>query len=119
MRDVLRCVICGLPLPEGDDGGEVCSRRCAGRRAEARALRHEADKHRVRILEEVGSLRRGTTICPGELALRVLPGTDNPLQILRPFLQELAEEKKLRWLQKGKVVWWEKVRGPFRVGPPK
>jgi hypothetical protein len=116
-----------LPLPrvskqnqEAGNGQEelvrICSRRCAGKRAEsAEVVRNRAALEAL-ILTEVRALRKGTTVCPGELSHRVLPGVDQPLTVLRPLIYELAAAGKLRLRQKGAVVLWEKVRGPFRVG---
>ena len=70
----------------------------------------------AQVLAELAELGPGTTICPGELSHRVLPGVDQPLTVLRPLLFELAAGRQLRLSQKGAVVGWWKIRGPFRVG---
>jgi len=69
------------------------------------------------ILVEISALRKGTSVCPGELSHRVLPGTDQPLSLLRPLIFELSEAGKLRLSQKGTLLPWWKICGPFRVAP--
>lgn len=112
-----RCRICVLPLPRNPDESGICSRKCAGRKAESERIMEDRDKLKHSILVEVSSLRKGTSICPGELSHRVLPGTEQPLSLLRPLIFELAEAGKLRLSQKGTLLPWWKIRGPFRVAP--
>ena len=76
----------------------------------------ERDALTGKVLAALAELRAGTTICPGELSHRVLPGVEQPLTVLRPLLFELAAGRQLRLSQKGSVVGWWKIRGPFRVG---
>lgn len=117
MLDASRCRVCALPLPASGADDGICSRRCAGRRRESAAVAVDAPALKERILAEVATVRPGTTLCPGELSHRVLPGLELPLTLLRPLIYELAGERKLRLSQKGKTMLWEKIRGPFRVSP--
>ena len=111
-----RCRICSLPLPSKDDGGGICSRRCSGRKVESAQVAADAVALKARILVEVALLKPATTVCPGELSLRVLPQTLLPLTLLRPLIFELAAARKLILRQQKTVVLWHKIRGPFRVG---
>ncbi len=54
-------------------------------------------------------------MCPGALAQRVLPGVRDPLTLLRPLLFELQEKGRVALSQKGAVLPWWKIRGPFRI----
>jgi hypothetical protein len=74
-----------------------------------------SDQLKHAILVEISTLRKGTSVCPGELSHRVLPGTEHPLSLLRPLIFELAESGKLRLSQKGTLLPWWRIRGPFRV----
>lgn len=112
-----RCRVCALPLPTMDDDSGICSRRCAARKRESTAIAADAAAIKARILSEIARLKPGTTVCPGELGHRILPETEQPLILLRPLVYELAAARKLRLRQKGDVVLWQKIRGPFRVGP--
>ena len=111
-----RCRICSLPLPRSGADDGICSRRCAARRKESARVAADAVVLKEQILTEISTLRKGTTICPGELSQRILTGTDQPLSLLRPLLFELAEARKIRLSQKGSIVLWPQIRGPFRVG---
>lgn len=111
-----RCRICCLPLPSKDDGGGICSRRCSGRKNESAQVAADGVALKARILVEVALLKPATTVCPGELSLRVLPQTLLPLTLLRPLIFELAASRKLILRQQKKVVLWHQIRGPFRVG---
>ena len=111
-----RCRICALPLPAKDDGSEICSRRCAGRKIESTKVAIDSALLKARILEEVATLKHGTTVCPGELSHRVLSDSLLPLTLLRPLIYELAAAGKISLRQKGAAVIWQKIRGPFRVG---
>jgi Protein of unknown function (DUF3253) len=110
-----RCRICALPLPAKDDGSGICSRRCAGRKTESAKVAADSASLKARILAEVATLKHGTTVCPGELSHRVLPDTVLPLTLLRPLIYELAAARKFSLRQKGTVIIWQKIRGPFRV----
>lgn len=113
-----RCRICSLPLPAKDDGSGICSRRCAARKTESAKVAADAPSFKELILNHMAILSKGTTICPGELSHRVLPDTTVlPLALLRPLIFELAAAGKIILRQKGKVILWQKIRGPFRVGP--
>jgi len=115
LQDEGRCRVCALPLPANAADG-ICSRRCRGlKRESARVTGEERVQWRARILERVGQLREGTTICPGQLSQELLPGIERPLTLLRPLIFELQEEKKVRLTQKGQPVILRKIRGPFRV----
>ena len=70
----------------------------------------------VKLLLEVAAFRQGTTVCPGELSRCLLPGVDQPLTVLRPLIFGMAAARRLRLSQKGTVVGWWKIKGPFRVG---
>lgn len=110
-----RCRICLLPLPRNADESGICSRRCAGRKVESAHVAENREELKQSILVEISALRKGTSVCPGELSHRVLPGTEQPLSLLRPLIFELAEAGKLRLSQKGTLLPWWKIRGPFRV----
>ncbi len=112
-----RCRICALPLPPRSAGEGICSRRCAGLRGESAAVEEQAHALMERLLAEVARLRRGTTVCPVDLAQRVLPQVAQALTVLRPLIFELAESGRLRLSQKGALVRWPKISGPFRIGP--
>lgn len=111
-----RCRICLLPLPRGKNDNGICSRRCAGRKEESALVAERSEELKSALLLEISSLRKGTTVCPGELSHRVMAGTDQPLSLLRPLIFELAEAGKIRLSQKGVILPWWKIRGPFRVG---
>jgi len=87
-----------------------------GRKTESARVAAEATSIKARILLEVARLERGSTVCPGELSLRVLPETVLPLTLLRPLIYELAEARKIILRQNKNVVLWQTIRGPFRVG---
>ena len=112
-----RCRVCALPLPAGPCDNGICSRRCADRRRESGNVARTAATLKERIVEEISKLKRGTTMCPGELSQRILPGLEQALTLLRPLIFELADARRLRLSQKGTVTIWPKIRGPFRVGP--
>ena len=112
-----RCRICALPLPAKDDGSGICSRRCASRKNESTKVAANSASLKARILVEVATLKHGTTMCPGELSHAVLPDTELPLALLRPLIYELAAARKITLRQKGAAIIWQKIRGPFRVGP--
>ena len=111
-----RCRVCALPLPASGADDGICSRRCAGRRPESAAAAREGSELKAKLLAEIALLKSGTTICPGELSQRILPGVDQPLTVLRPLIFELAMSRRLRLSQKGTILLWQKIRGPFRVG---
>ncbi len=111
-----RCRICLLPLPHGKNENGICSRRCAGRKEESAQVAERSEELKSAILMEISTLRKGTTLCPGELSQRVMAGTEQPLPLLRPLICELAEAGKIRLSQKGTILPWWKIRGPFRVG---
>lgn len=69
------------------------------------------------VLRELQSLKRGSSICPGQLARKVLPGVEEPLRLLRPLIYRWAEQGHLRLSQKGHILPWWKIRGPFRILP--
>ncbi len=64
------------------------------------------------VLAELGALRDGATMCPGALARRL--GTTQAR--LRPLLQALAAERRLRITQRGEAADLATLRGPYRVG---
>jgi len=110
-----RCPVCALPLPRNVSEG-TCSRRCAGLRPLSLAINGPQETHwRAAILERLGALRPGTTICPGELAVDLLPEIDKPLTVLRPLLYQLAEEGRVVLSQQKRTIPWWKIRGPFRI----
>lgn len=113
-----RCRVCGLPLPKDGEPG-VCSRRCAGLRKEAEACARAHGEWEDLVLKELANLSRESTMCPGELCQRLMPGTEKPIGILRPLLFYMAERGRIRVSQKGRVIPWFKIRGPFRVGVKK
>lgn len=113
-----RCRVCLLPLPAGTCDQGICSRRCAGRKSESADVARSVAKLTEQILAEISQLKKGTTICPGELSQRILHGSEQPLTLLRPVIFGLADARRLRLSQKGTVMIWPKIRGPFRVGPP-
>lgn len=67
------------------------------------------------VRRELATLRPGATMCPGELARRVLPGTPDPLGALRPWLAEMERSGEVRITQRGRPASLETLRGPFRV----
>jgi Protein of unknown function (DUF3253) len=79
-------------------------------------IAQESSVMKERLLTAIAKLKPGTTICPGALSQEVLPGTDQPLTVLRPLIFELAISRRLRLSQKGTIMLWQKIRGPFRVG---
>ncbi len=111
-----RCRVCALPLPASGAEDGICSRRCAGRRRESAAAARDASDLKAKLLTEIALLKAGTTVCPGELSHRILPGTEQPLTVLRPLIFELSMTRRLRLSQKGVITLWHKIRGPFRVG---
>lgn len=111
-----RCRVCALPLPATGAEDGICSRRCGGRRRESAAAARDSAQLKAQILVEIGLLKTGTTMCPGELSQRLFPGMDQPLTVLRPLIFELAISRRLRLSQKGTITLWHKIRGPFRVG---
>jgi hypothetical protein len=111
-----RCRVCALPLPATLPEDGICSRRCAGRRRESAVIAQESSVMKERLLAGIANLKAGTTICPGALSQEILPGTDQPLTVLRPLIFELAILRRLRLSQKGTIMLWQKIRGPFRVG---
>ncbi|MES2440703.1 MAG: hypothetical protein V4584_16675 [Verrucomicrobiota bacterium] len=111
-----RCRVCALPLPAKGAEHGICSRRCAGRRRESAAVARDEGVLKQKLLAEIADLKPGTTVCPGELSHRILPGTDQPLTLLRPLIFELSMSRRLRLSQKGTITLWQKIRGPFRVG---
>ncbi len=111
-----RCRVCALPLPETGAEDGICSRRCAGRKRESAIVARDAADLKKNILTEISVLKSGTTVCPGELSHRILPGMDLPLTLLRPLIFELSMSRRLRLSQKGTITLWQKIRGPFRVG---
>ncbi|MCS6770757.1 MAG: DUF3253 domain-containing protein [Kiritimatiellae bacterium] len=114
LQTIPRCSVCALPLPRGSTS-DVCSRRCAGRRADAEFVRRESARLEHEILKYLRSLPRGSTLCPGLLARRVLPSMEEPLTVLRPLLFRLQDRGRITLSQKGSAVPWWKIRGPFRV----
>jgi len=116
MQKAGRCAVCGLPMPE-KDCGDVCSRRCASRRGISRSLQNcKRRALEAEILRVVSDLSEGSTICPGDLSRKVLPGVEEPLRLTRPLIFFLQQQGRLRLSQKGVVMPWWKIRGPFRVG---
>jgi hypothetical protein len=111
-----RCRICALSLPANGAEDGICSRRCAGKKQASAAVAKDAAVLKEMLLKEIAGLKPGTTVCPGELSHRVLPGTDQPLTVLRPLIFELSISRRLRLSQKGTITLWQKIRGPFRVG---
>jgi len=65
----------------------------------------------ARILAELATLKTGTTMCPGALALRL--GTT--LRDLRPTCLRLAESGRIRVTQRGQSADLRTLRGPFRI----
>lgn len=111
-----RCRVCALPLPASGADDGICSRRCAGRKRESAAAAENSAQLKTQLLGEIARLKTGTTVCPGELSQRILPGVDQPLTVLRPLIFELSISRRLRLSQKGIIMLWQKIRGPFRVG---
>ena len=74
----------------------------------------KSDALETRILEQLRTLRAGTTMCPGRLSVNL----GSRLALLRPTFQAMARQGRLRLLQKGKVVADpDRIKGPFRVAP--
>lgn len=67
------------------------------------------------VLAELSRLRPGTTLCAGELARRVFPGKERPLDSLRPVLLRMERSGSVRVMQRGQAADLETLRGPFRV----
>lgn len=63
------------------------------------------------IFAELGGLRPGATMCPGELARR-LGATQADL---RPVLAKLAAERRILVMQRGAPADLATLRGPYRV----
>jgi hypothetical protein len=94
----------------------VCSRRCAGlRKKSQQILQLEAEKWCSELVRRLRLLDRASTVCPGDLCVQVMPGVDKPLTLLRPLLFQMAQAGTLTLQQKGKIVPWWKIKGPFRV----
>ncbi len=110
-----KCRVCGLDLPRAGADDGICSRACAGRRGESRAVLADEAALAEAILSELRTLAKDSTLCPGELSVRIRPGVAKPIGVLRPVIFRLAQAGTLRTLQKGHVVPWTKIRGPFRV----
>jgi hypothetical protein len=111
-----RCMVCGLQMPRNSED-EVCSRRCAGLRNTAVLLQTtQLQEIQSAILSFASQLRDGATICPGTLAQKILPTVQDPLRLLRPVFFYMQETGRIRLSQKGAVLPWWKIRGPFRVG---
>jgi hypothetical protein len=66
---------------------------------------------RERMLERLGRLRPGTTMCPGRLARDC--GTT--LVAARGEIMALADQRKIALSQRGADVAPGEIRGPFRV----
>ena len=111
-----RCRVCALPLPASGADDGICSRRCAGKKRESASAASDSAELKAQLLAEIARLKTGTTVCPGELSQRILPGVDQPLTVLRPLIFELSISRRLRLSQKGTITLWQKIRGPFRVG---
>ena len=103
-------------MPANSPVDQVCSRQCAGRRKESIEVARQKIAIGELVIAEVNLLDGSATICPGELSHRVFPNTEKPLTVIRPIIYELAMAGKIRLRQKGQVVRWDKIRGPFRVG---
>jgi hypothetical protein len=109
------CRVCGLALPRKNADDGICSRRCSGRRRLSAEVQARAEELSTALLAELQKLAKDSTICPGELSQRVLPGPDLPLGVLRPLIFQLNDAGRLRLSQKGVTLPWTKIRGPFRV----
>ncbi|MGF1657157.1 MAG: DUF3253 domain-containing protein [Verrucomicrobiales bacterium] len=81
----------------------------------ARKIRGEESFWVDQLLQQTRLLSKGTSACPGALAQTILPKHAQPLNVLRPLLFMLAEHGKIRLTQKGQVLGWRHIRGPFRV----
>ncbi len=114
-EELALCQICALPLPRKAEDA-ICSRRCASlRKLSAEILGPQQTEWRAKIQQALAALKPGTTICPGELSVNLLPGVEKPLTVLRPLLYQMAEEGRVVLSQKNiKTPWW-KIRGPFRI----
>ena len=74
----------------------------------------QSDALETRILDQLRTLRAGTTMCPGRLSVNL----GSRLAQLRPTFQAMARQGRLRLLQKGKVVDDpDHIKGTFRVAP--
>jgi predicted nucleic acid-binding Zn ribbon protein len=114
-----RCIVCGMPLP-GKPDQDICSRRCSTQKKKALQLQTtKLQEIESEILSIVTQLRDDATICPGTLAQKIFPDSEDPLRLLRPIIFYLQEQRRLRLSQKGAVLPWWKIRGPFRVGKVK
>lgn len=69
----------------------------------------------TRILDQLRTLRAGTTMCPGKLSVNL----GFRLPQLRATLQTMAREGRIAILQRGRVVAPDGFKGPFRVAPPR
>jgi hypothetical protein len=109
------CRICGLAMPRTESEDGICSRACAGRRKSSHQVWRDQSALTIQIQQELVRLAADSTLCPGELSCRILPQETKPIGVLRPLLFQLAKQGKIQTLQKGSVVLWSKIRGPFRV----
>ena len=74
----------------------------------------KSDALETRILEQLQTLRAGTTMCPGRLSVNL----GSRLAQLRPTFVAMARQGRLRLLQKGRPVDDpDHLKGPFRVAP--
>lgn len=67
----------------------------------------------TRILDQLRTLRAGTTMCPGRLSVNL----GSRLAQVRPTIEAMARAGRLVVLQKGRVVDPDGLKGPFRVAP--
>ncbi len=68
----------------------------------------------TRILDQLRTLRTGTTMCPGRLSVNL----GSRLAQVRPTLEAMARAGRIVILQKGRVADPDRLKGPFRVAPP-
>ena len=64
-----------------------------------------------RMVQRLGGVKAGTTMCPGRLARDC--GTT--LRAARNDMLDLARSGKIAFSQGGKAVGAERLKGPFRV----
>ena len=72
------------------------------------------DALEARILDQLRTLRPGTTMCPGRLSVNL----GSRLALLRSTFLDMARAGRLVIRQQGRVADPDRLKGPFRVAPP-
>lgn len=112
------CDICSLPALTSP-----CSERCQVLKPLKKRIEAQGEYWDRTTLKAVSELKKGTTICPGQLAFSLLSpeerGVKNErdaLALLRSRYRALREKGLIRFFQKGVCVPIAKwPRGAFRI----